>query len=160
MPQHQSHGEKQPPKTTQDGPLASHPPQITFPWRRNAYTRRIFCRRIRTVRTEETGCCYYILGFSLCPCALCTDLFYFLRDVLRVLKLIVLGEWAFDRLFFPNTHLCLSEKLPKTHAMPFLISRPSYVLFQQLTALSASPLALQAAPAHCQHSASLLWSAS
>lgn len=160
MPQHQSHGEKQPSKTTQDGPLASHPPQITFPFRRNAYTRWIFCRRIRTVRTEETGCCYYILGFSLCPCALCTDLFYFLRDVLRVLKLIVLGEWAFDRLFFPNTHLCLSEKLPKTHAMPFLISRPSYVLFQQLTALSASPLALQAAPAHCQHSASLLWSAS
>lgn len=130
MPQHQSCGEKQLPKTTQDGPLASHSPQITFLLRRNAYTRRIFCRGIRAVRTEERGCSYYILSFNLRPYALYTDLPYFLRAVLRVLKLIVLGEWAFDRLFFPNTHLCLSEKLSKTHAMPFLILRPSYELFQ------------------------------
>ena len=40
------------------------------------------------------------------------------------------GWMNFWQVVFPNTHLCLSEKPSRTHAMPFHTLRPLYVLFQ------------------------------
>ena len=70
-------------------------------------------------RTEERGCCYCIPSFSLCPSALDTDLCHFVRTMLRALKLIVLGGWAFDRLFFPTPVFASQRSLLRPRQRPF-----------------------------------------
>lgn len=98
-----------------------------FPMEEGCLSHGSILQRGQGVRTEPRGCCRNIHSFSLCPYTLYTDLFYFLKAVLRVLSLVVLGAWISDRLFSPTppTPRRLSEMPSRTHAVPFHTSRSS-----------------------------------
>lgn len=89
MPQHQLPGEKQP-NTTQERPLTSHPPHITCLWRKMPVPQGYFAEGSEPWEQKKEHV-VIIFSASHCPYTLYIDLFYFLRAVLRVLKLIVPG---------------------------------------------------------------------